>query len=242
MSSDGRMRRFLHLERARPAGPTAELPRELPDATEERIAGLERPGGDPAPAPRHRTGAQLERFGPEPEPSLELIREGEHRAFVRCRRCGMDNSAFATLCQGCGVRLDTPEQREFDERFFEAREAEAQREARAEAARQELRARAEEEAARARRAMGEAIAREVGESERRRLGDGFGRAGPSPEWSPLGMRVVRLIPDSRWHAPVFAAAVGLATVLAGWGVHADTPAATAVGAAALLLLLVHAPR
>ena len=242
MSQDGRMRRFLHLERARPAGPMAEPAPKLPDPTEERIAGLEEPNKDPAPSPPHRTGAELERFGPEPEPSLELVPDGGKRPFSRCRSCGQDNSAFATLCQGCGERLDTPEQQEFDERFFLAREAEEKREALAQAARQKERERAEAEEGSARQAMGEAIAREVGESEGRRLDPGLSRGGPGQEWSSLGMRTVQKIPDSRWHVPVFAAAVGLATVLAGWGIHADHWAATVAGGAALLLLLVHLPR
>jgi len=220
----------------------AESAKGLPDPTLERIAGLEERKKDPQPSPPHRTGAELERFGPEPEPSLELVRDDGKRPFCRCRSCGQDNSPFATQCQGCGERLDTPEQHEFDERFFLAREAEERREAAALAARQEERARAAAEEAGARRVMGEAIAREVGESEGRRLDPGLSRGGPGQEWSSLGMRTVQKIPDSRWHVPVFAAAVGLATVLAGWGIHADYWAATVAGGAALFLLLVHLPR
>lgn len=242
MPRDGRLRRFLHLERARPAGPTAEAPRELPDGTGERIAGVERPRAGPAAAPRTRTGARLERFDPEPEPGLELVDVDGRRPFIRCRRCGMDSNVFATACQGCGLDLDTPEQHEFDERFWIARQAESERDARDAAQREELRARAEAEDARARRAMGESIAREVGERERRRLGGGFGPAGGGQEWSPLGMRLVRaLVPDPRWHIPVFSLAAGLAAVLTGYGVHAGSALATIGGALALVALLVHAP-
>ncbi len=130
MASDGRLRRFLHLERARPGGPTAEPAREVPGGTDERISGVERPPAAPGSAPRTRTGARLERFGPEPEPTLELVDADGRRPFVRCRRCGMDNNVFATSCQGCSASLDTPEQHEFDERFWTARQAEAEREAR----------------------------------------------------------------------------------------------------------------
>jgi hypothetical protein len=238
MASPGRLRRFLHLERARPAGPTAEPPHEAPDATEERIAGVERPRSGPA-APRTRTGARLERFGPEPEPKLELVdAEGRH-PFIRCRRCGMDNNVFGTACQGCGVSLDTPEQHDFDERFWTARQAEADRDAREEEGRREARARAEEEEARARRAMGEELAREVGERERRRLG--WTDGGSSGGWSPLGMRLVRLIPDARWHIPVLAVSAGLAAVLAGYGIHVRSGLLAVAGVISLLLLLVNDP-
>lgn len=244
MKDQGRLRRFLHLERARPAGPTAGPGRDVADPTGERIAGVERPPAPAAAAPRPRTGAQLERFAPDPEPRLELVEAEGRRPFTRCRRCSADNNVFATTCTGCGLALDTPEQLEFDERFWAARQAEEDREARAAAEREELRRRAEAEEARARRAMGEALAREVGERERRRLGSwgGWrGRAGGAGEWSPLGLRLVRRIPDPRWHVPVMALSSGLAASLAAYGIHAHSLPVFLLGAAALALLLVHAP-
>lgn len=241
MASDGRLRRFLHLERARPGGPTAEPAREVPGGTDERISGVERPPA-PGSAPRTRTGARLERFGPEPEPTLELVDADGRRPFIRCRRCGMDNNVFATACQGCSASLDTPEQHEFDERFWTARQAEAEREARDAAARRELLERSEAEDARARRAMGEAIAREVGDSERRRLDGWTGGGASSGEWSPLGLRLVRrLVPDERWHVPAMALAAGLSAALAGYGVHLRSAALGIAGAIALVLLLVNSP-
>jgi hypothetical protein len=242
MPSDGRLRRFLHLERARPDGPTAQPARDLPDGTEERISGVEQPAATPVGAKRTRTGARLERFGPEPEPRLELLEVEGRRPFIRCHRCGTDSNVFATECQGCGSSLDTPEQHEFDERFWTARQAEDQQEARQAVDRRELQARAEEEDARARRAMGEAIAREVGESERRRIDSWTGGGGSRREWSPLGLRLVRrLVPDERWHAAALSVAAGLAAALAGYGVHARSVALGAAGAVALVLLLVNSP-
>ncbi len=240
-SDDGRLRRFLHLERARPGGPTAEAP-ELPGGTEDRIDGLEQPPKHP-PAPRRTsTGARLERFGPEPEPRLELLEVDGRRPFIRCRRCGMDSNVLATECPACGVSLDTPEQHEFDERFWTARQAEAEQEARRAAERRDLQARAEEEDVRARRAMGEAIAREVGERERRRLGTWMGNAPSAGEWSPLGLRLVRrLVADARWHAPALALAAGLAAALAGLGIYARSAWLGIAGVVALVLLLVNAP-
>jgi hypothetical protein len=245
LTGSGRLRRFLHLERARPDRPEAEPAREGADPTGERIAGVERPTAAPAGASRGpQTGAQLGRFGPEPEPRIELADTEGRRAFIRCRRCGADANVFATECGGCGISLDTPEQHDFDERFWAARQAEADREARIAAERAEIRARAEAEEARERRAAAEAMAREVGEAERRRIGrwGGWGgRAGRSGEWNPLGLRLLRRIPDARWHVPAMAIASGVAASLAAYGIHAHSLLAFLVGGAALVLLLVHVP-
>ena len=236
MGPDRRLSRFLHLERARPTGPQ---PRPEANAgTEERIAAVEGPAPRPA-GRRPATGARLERFGPEPEPSIELAETKGRRPFVRCHRCGADNNLGATACQGCGTSLNTPEQHHFDERFWAGREDEAEREARAEA----LRAKAGEGEAgeRARQALGEAIAREVGECQRRRLGGGFGRASSGGPWSPLGLRLVGLIPDARWHIPTMSVAAAAAAVLAGYGVHLHSWVLMLGGGLALLLLLVDDP-
>ena len=244
MSDPGRLRRFLHLERARPAGPTAEPARDGADPTGERIAGVERPPAAAAGPRRPRTGAQLDRFAADPEPRLELVDAEGRRPFTRCRRCSADNNVFATTCGGCGLALDTAEQHAFDERFWAARQAEAEREARVEAERAELRARAEAEDARARRAMGEALAREVGDRERGRLrGWGGWRepAGRSGEWNPLGLRLVRRIPDARWHLPAMAVSSGLAASLAAYGIHGHSLFLFLLGAGALAVLLVHVP-
>jgi ribosomal protein L37E len=241
MSSPGRLRRFLHLERARREGPTAEATRDGETETGDRISGVERPS--PAARPvRTRTGADLTRFGPEPEPTLELVETEGRPAFIRCRRCGRDNNVFATECAGCTISLGTPEQHEFDERFWAARQAEAEREAAAARQRLELQARAQVEEARQRRAMGEELAREVGRRERRRL-DGWlpgGRAaGP---WQPLGLRLVRLlVSDPSWHLPALGLAVVFALAAAVWGVRHGSAAAAIAGIFALIGLLAHAP-
>jgi hypothetical protein len=240
MGADRRLSRFLHLERARPAGPTAEPAREGTGPTEERIAGVERPGPAPAAAVRSVTGARLERFGPEPEPGIELVETDGRRPFTRCRRCSMDNNVFATTCQGCGLGLDTPEQREFDERFWAARAAEGEQEARAAAERQELRDRAEAEEAHARRAMGEAIAREVGESERHRLDGWWGPDRSLARRTPLGLRLARHYLDQRWRLPAFLGAVLLGLGLATYGYVAHSMALMG-GVFVLVLALVPIP-
>jgi hypothetical protein len=159
-----RLRRFLHIERSRSAAPDPE-----PDtATARRMEGLQGPAATPgAPA---RSGADLDRFGPPPTPGLELDRAApDERPFTRCARCGMDHNLAAAECTQCGVRLDTPEVRAFNEALWQERLAQAAAEAAADAERQAARAEADAEAARDRRAAAEGLAREVGDAERRRL-------------------------------------------------------------------------
>jgi hypothetical protein len=170
--SVSRLRRFLHLERPRPAA-SAEAAEPAP-ARLGRFGGVARPGEKPG-APSS-SGAELDRFGPEPEPRIDLVEtEAGARPFTRCERCGMDHGVFATSCGGCGASLDTAAQREFNERLWARRQEEAAREAAAEAERRALRARAETEYAAARRGMAEELAREVGRRERARLDAELGR-------------------------------------------------------------------
>jgi hypothetical protein len=44
----------------------------------------------------------------------------EGQPFVRCARCGTDSSIHAAECDSCSARLDTPEQRAFNERVWDA--------------------------------------------------------------------------------------------------------------------------
>jgi hypothetical protein len=161
-----RLRRFLHIERARAEAPAGVA--EPSVETAERFGNVERPSRNAAHPPA--SGAELERFGPEPPPRLELLEtDAGERPFTRCMRCGMDHHVFATECTGCSASLDTGAQRELNERLWEKRQAEAAHEARAAAERKVLQEQAEAEAGAARLAMGEALAREVGRRERLRL-------------------------------------------------------------------------
>jgi hypothetical protein len=146
-----RLRRFLHIERSRPAPP-----------------------GAPA-----SSGTDLDRFSPPPVPGIELVStDAAERPFTRCMRCEMDHNVFATECAMCGASLDTEAQREFNERLWAARREEAAAERRAEAERAAARAAEQERTGvdpASRRALGEALAREVGDAERQRLAiEGFG--------------------------------------------------------------------
>jgi hypothetical protein len=169
-----RLRRFLHLERRRPERDGADVPA----TSAGRFEGVRRPPPAAEP-PAARTGATLDRFGPEPEPSIELVEaDGGRLPFQRCQRCGMDSNVFATACGGCGASLDTEAQRTFNERLLAERQADAAREAATAAEREALRARAEAEDSRARRELYESLARDVGDRERRRLDrEGFGGGG-----------------------------------------------------------------
>lgn len=165
--SSRQLRRFLHLERSRPPAGAADA--EVPSAAADRFAAVERPRNAAAPPPR-ATGAALERFEPAPPPGLELLETAAGtRPFTRCIRCGRDHGVFATECDGCGASLDTDEQRTFNERLWAERQAETAREAGAAAERRAIMERAAAEEARSRRSMGEELAREVGDRERRRL-------------------------------------------------------------------------
>jgi hypothetical protein len=207
---EGRLRRFLHIERARaPGDPPPDQPAA---ATEDRFGGLGRPPGGPGPHPS-RTGARLERFGPDPEPSIQLD-EGDagDRPFTRCLRCGAEGGAFATRCTGCDADLDTAAQHEFNEKLWQRRQEERRREEAALAERRALGERAAAEDARARREMGESLARQVGNLERRRLevdearsGGWGGGWGGDPR--PLGLRLLL-----RLHDPWLRIAVGVLVV------------------------------
>ena len=160
--------RFRRIERSRREAPAPAAEPELA----ERIEGVEGPGRAPAPS---SSGGDLERFAPPPPPPIELLPEDQdRRPFTRCLRCGMDHNALAAECAGCGARLDTPEQRAFNDRLWAERRAERAEEERLHADREAERTCDAEALAGSRRAMGEELAREVGERERRRLqGEGF---------------------------------------------------------------------
>jgi len=185
------LRRFLHIERSRADRPQGEAEAEADPATAERFETVERPGIRDAQAPRS-SGADLERFGPEPEPRIELVETAAgERPFTRCMRCGMDHGVFATECSGCSASLETKAQREFNEQLWARRQEEAARDTADEAERLELRSRDAAEVASARRAMGEELAREVGARERRRLDGELG--GAATGWDPVLRLLHRLL-------------------------------------------------
>lgn len=245
--SDQKHDRFRRLERPRTAGPDEAA---VQPGTETRIEAVEGPGqGAPAAAVDARSGGELGRFRAPPERTLELDRPGDDaQPFRRCAQCETDNFRTAARCTTCGADLDTEPQRQFNRRFWAARQAQAAAEAEADAARRaSLEAEATEEAA-LRRRSAEAMAREVGDSERRRLeregfgpgwtgsdvGDLIGGAGrPVP---PFLFRVLGSLPPG-WAVPA-----GLALLALPVGLYVIWPAAGLVTGAVLVVLCLPARR
>lgn len=189
-----RLRRFLHLERPRPApmdpeiAPSSRARFGAVDSTADELAAGPAPAAAPAPAAEHTPAAEHAPAGSPPSAgAMDRFREPVARApdvakpapdaqpFVRCFRCETDNTVYAERCSTCSAPLDTPEQRRFNEALWSERQQQA-RQLEDEVRRlREASARAEEEAYRARRQMGELIAREVGRQERDRLARDEGR-------------------------------------------------------------------
>jgi len=180
--ADDRRRRFSQIERPRAAGGDAP---DLSPGTDDRFGAVQGPGAAPAPdaAPAVARG-HTDRFRPAAERPLEVeARADAAQPFVRCARCETDSSRFAARCTTCGEPLDTDEQRAFNERLWAERRAAAEAEAAARAEREAALEQARVDEAAARRGMAEALAREVGAAERRRLeGGGLGE----PDFGPGG--------------------------------------------------------
>jgi len=228
-----RLRRFLHLER--PRGPDTDGP--APTADPNRFGALE---GTPAlgtPQVGEATGAAAGRFGPDRDPSLELAeRDPSARPFQRCPACQRDHGLHEQVC-ACGARLDTPEVQAWNDQLWQARSAE---DARLAAEGAEARARGlreAEELARLKREMGIALAQQVGERERARLGmdPGFGSAGGQP----LGLRLWAWLPARLRLKVVGAIAAGWLVLLVA-GLARRSPGMI-FGAIALAILLLAPP-
>jgi hypothetical protein len=178
-----RHKRFRHLERPRtPGEPGAKD--QGGAATGGRFGALEERRPAEAPAEGGVASGHLDRFRPAAERPLEVAPAQEEGAlpFIRCASCQMDHNRAAAFCNHCGADLRTEVQRAFNASLAAERRAQSATEAAEVEAYRRGRAEAESEAAKARRAMGELMAREVGNAERRRLdaeglGGGFGGVG-----------------------------------------------------------------
>jgi len=110
--------RFLHLERSRGERPKPEESARLQSGG--RFEALAQRGQ--APQGAEVPEAHLERFrGEAPLALADAPQEAEH--FPRCGRCESENSRFNKECGVCGADLNTPQQREYNERLKEARMA-----------------------------------------------------------------------------------------------------------------------
>jgi len=144
-----RLLRFLHIEPRKTETPAVDPEIErLRKERQERFA----------------SGMEIAEQPPEAQP------------FLRCAVCEADNGRYAERCMNCGAALGTPEQRAFNDAFWEKQRAYNQAVAaeRPEASTPET------------RAHGEQLARQVGRSEEARL---HWMRGPS-----AGVRILRALP------------------------------------------------
>ncbi len=116
--------RFLRLERVRN---DCERPAS---AASTRFATLEEASDTNSSAGLvSHPVTHLERFAPEVEQPVVLDGYDPGQPFVRCIRCGADSSRLSTVCGHCEARLDTAENKAFNERLWADATAERQREA-----------------------------------------------------------------------------------------------------------------
>jgi hypothetical protein len=135
--------RFLHLERSRGERPKDEEPSRLQSG--QRFEALAEKGEAPQSAVVPET--HLERFrGEAPLALADAPREKER--FPRCGRCESENGRFAKECTVCGADLNTPQQREYNERLWQTRQAQEREMAQVlEQSRRQVEARQQEELA-----------------------------------------------------------------------------------------------
>ncbi|KFE72149.1 hypothetical protein [Hyalangium minutum] len=120
--------RFLHLERSRGERPKPEEPSQLQSGS--RFEALARRGEAPQASEVPET--HLERFRGEAPLALAPEASGEEH-FPRCGRCESENGRYDDTCTVCGADLNTPQQREYNERLRQSRQSEAQAQAQAHA-------------------------------------------------------------------------------------------------------------
>lgn len=227
--------RFRRLERPREEAPKAAplssgrfgapappppSPGEAPSPEELASPPPEAPEPEPEPAPpsvdpEEARAAMRERREAQLQSGVELDEQlpGD-QPFIRCGQCEADSYRSVVRCSVCGARLDTPEQRAFNEAWWaKQREERAKQEAELEA----MKARAPEawQPGGGQRDYGATLAAQVADRERERLSwmdDGGGHR----DLTPVGMRLLNKIPDARWR---LAAAAGLLAAAVGLGVH-----------------------
>jgi hypothetical protein len=154
-----------------------------------RFLNLERPRR-PGEKPQHEV-ATTARFTGEPS-GMALDADHGEQPFLRCPRCEADNSRYERRCMNCQAPLDGADVRAWNEQLWARRRAQAAEETgqRAAAAQRTVTA---EELVQQNRMLGEALAREIGDRERMRLGwwaTGF------DDPTPIGVRLLGLLPTT----------------------------------------------
>jgi hypothetical protein len=213
--------RFLKLERARPgrSDPSDPLPG---DGRFEDLGGEgeAQPVQGPRPGTPTVPPSSTDRFRPPPERPLETAEERPGaQPFTRCASCQMDNTIYAAACVNCGVALDTPAQRAFNEKFWAERQAQAEAERREMAEREKVRQRDAADQARSRREVAEQLAEMEKARTGRDHGDGFSGGGPvaGPVSETAGMRLLHLIPGTGLRIAAAVGVIGIPLLLLLFG-------------------------
>lgn len=162
-----------------------------------RFLKLERPRPERQAEEKPVDSALEERFRAERQAQLQSGIDVEARGpreqpFLRCPRCEADNSRFAVKCFNCMGELSSDEVRLWNERFWADRLTQMPAAA----------APSEEELA-SKRALGEALAQQVAQTEKERLG----ALSSGSVTTPLGFRLLEAIPNPNVR---FAAGLGCA--------------------------------
>jgi hypothetical protein len=161
-----------------------------------RFLNLERPHR-PGEAPPHEVATKA-RFTGETS-GMVLSPDLGEQPFLRCPRCEADNSRYAERCFNCQDVLTGEDVRAWNEQLWTRRQEEAARE------QQQGQIPTEQDLLRQNRMLGEALAREVAEKERARLS--WWSGGNANDFTPAGVRLLRLLPTTRARALAGAAAV-----------------------------------
>jgi hypothetical protein len=210
--SSERRDRFLKLERPRQAG--GDGSDRFPD--DERFERIGAPSTQSSPAPGVPS-TSTDRFRPPPERGLEIAApQKDAQPFTRCASCQMDNTVYAPACQNCGAALDTPAQRDFNERLWASRKDEAEAERRAASDREQERQRDAAARARQRRELAEELARQEKDRVDEQYGDGPS-VGPGSASGSAGMRLLRLVPGAGWRIVLAVVAIGVPLLLLLFG-------------------------
>jgi hypothetical protein len=174
-----RLLRFLHIEPRKTEGGTPAADPEIERLRKERRE-------------RFASGMEIAEQPPEAQP------------FLRCAVCEADNGRYAERCMNCGAALGTPEQRAFNDAFWEKQRA----------YNQAVAAERPEAATSGMRAYGEQLAHQVGRSEYARLAWMRGRR-PS-----AGVRILRALPRRVRTAAILGGLAEIAgTGVAAYGTH-----------------------
>ena len=176
-----------------------------------RFLNLERPHapGEKPPAP-HEVATKA-RFTGEPSGIATEPDFGE-QPFLRCPRCEADNTRYAQRCTNCQAPLTGEDVRLFNEQLWADRKAQQRQEAEALAARRQPSA---EDLVQQNRRLGEALAREVAIREQARMSWWSSGVSGSYNATPIGVRLLSLLPSTRGR--VIAGAIAAATFIASAG-------------------------